>query len=219
MPIFEQTIPLKNKALLITAIIFFLAINTSYFWEGFLSIWLLFAMLLLLITFVFLAGALVWHAFNMVDEKFRSKDRNITVAVLTIVLALVIYKPWGIINFEKLEGKGLLIAEREGGGNCMTTISFKENGKFYAKSVCFGVKKTVGQYTIHNDTITFSNIKYSRNKEYYEYAVIKAPDSLSESAIGDLVLYDSLTDTLPLKLWIIKNELSGSIPSGELKSH
>lgn len=168
---------------------------------------ILLMVLLLFITGCILAGAMVWQGYKVTEEKFSNIERNITVVVVAAVVGLAIYRPFGIINFKQFESKDLLIAEREGGGNCTITVKLKEDKTFRERDVCFGVIKTEGQYAIRNDTITFSDIESSNDKDFYKFAVIKPSDSLSGGHIGDLVLYRGPKDTTPFRLWITKNEL------------
>jgi hypothetical protein len=200
---------LKRKKLLISAIIFFLVVNTSYFWSAVFPFpWDLLVFLLLVILYGVLVVALVLQVTYASEEKFRNKQRYATIAIVALVIFFVGYRPTGIIDFERFESKDVLIAQREGDANCMTTVKLKKNKRFRERNVCFGVSKAEGQYSMHNDTITFYDIELSREKEFYKFAVIKLPDSLSESDIGDLILYRELKDTTPLRLWIIKNDLT-----------
>jgi hypothetical protein len=164
--------------------------------------------LLLVAVYGWLIVTLVLQVGYASEEKFRNKQRRATIIVVAVVIFFVGYRPTGIIDFERFESKDLLIAQREGAANCMTTFKLKKNKRFHERIGCFGVTKTEGQYFIHNDTITFTGIESSRDKEFYKFAVIKPPsDSLSLGNIGDLVLYREMKDTTPLRLWIIKNEL------------
>ena len=120
---------------------------------------------------------------------------------MSLVIGLTIYKPFGLINFDKIEGKDLLVAQREGAANCMTTLKLKENRNFVERSVCFGVDKTNGTYDLKNDTIWFSNI--SRGNEFYKFGVIVELENERE----EIVLYHHVNDTMPLNLFVNKNEL------------
>jgi hypothetical protein len=196
-----------NKTLLIAAISFFLVVNTSYFWRGHFFLWELLAFFLLIIIFGVLVAALVLQVAHASEEKFRNKGRNVTIAIVAVVICLVGYRPAGLVDFERFGSRDLLVAQREGAANCMTTFRLKENKTFREVTVCFGTTKAQGRYSISNDTITFSDIEYYSGKEFYKYAIITPVDSFSASEIGDLVLYRSRQDTIPLKLWIVKNEL------------
>lgn len=110
-------------------------------------------------------------------------------------------KPNGMINFDRLAGKDLLIAEREGAANCMTVLKFKDNHTFIERNVCFGIKEIKGSYEIKGDTLLFINVHVGRMDEsYYPYAVVKNPDTL--------VLYGNNKDLVSRALRITKNELN-----------
>jgi len=199
---------LKRKSLLIFATTFFLVVNTSYFWSALIPPpWIFLILLLLIGLYGVLIVTLVMQVAYASEEKFRNKQRYASIAVVAIVACLVGYRPAGMIDFEHFESKDLLVAEREGVANCLTTFKLKEDKTFRERSVCFGVTKKEGQYSIHNDTIVFSNIESSKDKDFYKFAVIKPSDSLSVGDIGDLVLYRNLQDSTPYRLWITKNEL------------
>ena len=83
----------------------------------------------------------------------------------------------------------------------MTTLKLKENGDFVERSVCFGVDKTNGNYELKNDTIWFSNV--SRGNEFYKFGVIVAMENERE----EIILYHNKNDTIPLSLYVNKNEL------------
>lgn len=195
---------MKRRSLLIFTITFFLGVNTSYFWSGGIPPpWSLLILLLLIGLYGVLIVALVLQVAYASEEKFRNKQRYANIVVVALAVFLVGYSPTGMIDFERFESKDLLIARREGVAKCMTTVQLKKNKRFRERDVCFGVKKVEGRYSVHNDTITFSDI----DKDFYKFAVIKPSDSLSGGNIGDLILYRGLKDTTPLRLWIIKNEL------------
>lgn len=124
------------------------------------------------------------------------------------VLALSFFYPGGLINYEKFESDSILIAQREGAANCMTTFKLKENNKFSERSVCFGVSQITGDYELINDTIFFSNVVLPRHeKEYYKYAIIQPSRLKIINNNYDLVRYSNENDTTGHTLWIIKNEI------------
>jgi hypothetical protein len=192
---------LKYRTLLIIAIVFFLVQHTLSFWEGLHPLLLLAGMMLLFITWFILAVLL---GYFVIAKKPDSPTQIATLIIAAVVVGLAYYRPFGIINLRQFESKDLLIAEREGAANCTTTFRLKKDKTFRERNVCFGVTKQNGHYSIHNDTIIFSGI----DKDVYKFAVIKPPDSLSESKAGDFFLYRASEDTTPLRLWIIRNELT-----------
>lgn len=120
-------------------------------------------------------------------------------------LGLIFLMPSGIVNFDKLEGEDLLIAQRQGAASCMTTFKIKPNNKFKETSVCFGVFEVRGNYEIRNDTIFFSDAIVPReNEDYYEFAIIQKSKLRDEDA---LFRYRNRNDTVGHELWITKNEI------------
>ena len=200
---------LKNKGLLIAVIIFFLIINTTYYWEVKLGFFIFPAFLILVVVHFVFAIILIGQIYFAVKEKLTNKPRLLTIGLLTIVLVLTFIRPYGLIDFDRLQGGDILIAEREGAANCTTTLKLKDNFTFRERSVCFEVSEIVGKYRFQNDTIYFDNVKSGKNKtEYYQFAVIRSPSEYGKSKyIADLMLYKNLDDTLKRYLMITKNEL------------
>ena len=199
---------MKLNALSITAIIFLIIVNTNYFWEGTLG-FLAFPIIILLVIIYFIIGIIfLIQLFFAFSEKFNNKNRLLNICIVFIVLVVTIIEPNGLINFDKLQGKDILVAEREGAANCMTTLKLKENNKFIQRNVCFGISETKGNYQIINDTIFFKNISFNRSdKDYYKFAIINEVESVNKKYIGFLELYKSQNDTNTIELGITKNEL------------
>jgi hypothetical protein len=195
---------LKNKVLIIT-IIFFLIVNTSYYWEGKFGLFIFPIFLILIIIFLGLVIALAKQLYFAFKDNF--KDRIPTICLLITVLILTFVKPFGIIDFEKFEGKDLLIAEREGVANCMTTLKLKESNKFTQRSICFGMTEINGNYRLKNDTIFFENVNLGLEKEFYQFAIILPSKLLMNSGQIALVRFKSKTDTIGDELFITKNKL------------
>ncbi|WP_197070488.1 hypothetical protein [Hymenobacter sp. DG25B] len=108
-------------------------------------------------------------------------------------------RPYGFIDFDKLAGVDLLIAEREGSGGCGTSIKFKDNFKFSQRNVCFGVEEIRGTYKLKNDTIFFNNEKHLK------FGLVK-PSSY-EKDLKSLYLFTEANDTTGFELEITKNDL------------
>ncbi len=200
---------MKNERLIITTIIFFLIVNTTYYWEGKLELFHFPVFLILVVIYFGLGLALIRQIYFLIREKFSDKTRLINIGLLTIVLTLTFLKPFGLIDFEKLEGDNVLVAEREGAANCMTTLKLKDDFTFSERSVCFGVTEIKGKYHIQNDTIYFDNVSLSRDEnEFYKFAIIEPSKFDKDGKHFDLTRYKSLTDTIGHELWITKNELN-----------
>lgn len=165
--------------------------------------------ILLILFFLVLTFKLIVQIFISIREKFGNRHRLYVIGIMTIVLTLTFFFPGGLINFEIFESESILIAQREGVANCMTTLRLKKNNKFVERSVCFGITETTGEYTLKKDTIFFENISVGRNEnDYFKFAVIKNLETKDKKYKGDLVLFRKFSDTTGLALLIIKNELT-----------
>lgn len=200
---------MKNIGLYITTIIFFLLVNTTYYWEGKLGLFAIPAFALLVAAYFGLAIALLRQIYFSVKEKFKQRHRFILIGLLTTVLLLTYFKPLGLVDFDKFEGTDILVAEREGAANCLTTLKLKDDYTFRERIGCFGVSEIKGTFRVANDTIYFDNIKLGRQEEnFYKFAVIKPTKFDNSKIFGDLIRYKDLTDTVGHVLWITKNDLS-----------
>lgn len=200
---------MKHKVLIITTMVFFLTVNTYYFWEGNLGPFAFHTYMFLTVVYIVLAIGLLGHLIFAVKEKFADRQRLFVITFLALILALTFLFPRGIINFDKLEEKDLLVAQLEGAANCTTTFKLKEDNKFVERSVCFGVTETKGIYKLKGDTIFFSNVVLARgDKSYYDFALIKKSVSQNQTILGYLVRYKNTRDTIGHELWIIKDDLT-----------
>ncbi len=199
---------MKNKGLIITTTVFFLLVNTIYFWEGELGFLAIPAFLILVAVYLGLLVGLFKQLYFSIKEKFKDRQRLVVITILIIVLTLTFFRLHGFIDFDKLQGADLLVASREGGGNCTTTLKLKENNIFIERSVCFGLTEIKGTYKLINDTIYFQNVKRGRNeKEYHKFAVIKQSKYSNDKEVVDFVRYTNSNDTIEYELLITKNNL------------
>jgi hypothetical protein len=199
---------MKNKGLIVTSILFFLLINTSYFWEGKLGGWAFPAFFVLILVYCGLAVGLLQQTYFAIMEKQGNKQRVLIIILLLTVLCLTFLYPAGIVNFDKLSGSDILIAQREGSANCMTTFKLKERNKFSERSVCFGVTEVKGKYRFVNDTVFFEDVELGRYQEdFYQFAVIKPSRFNKNKNALDLIMYKDKSDTVGHELWITKNIL------------
>ena len=199
---------MKNKGLLIAIIIFFLTINTTYYWEGKFGFFAFPAFLILVIVYLGLAIALIRQIYLAVKENFSDIPRLLTIGLIALVLVSTFFRPMGLIDFEKLESDAVLIAQREGAANCMTTLKLKDDFTFRERSVCFGVTEIKGNFYLQNDTIYFDKMSVNRHgNEFYVFAIVKPSRLIKDEKHFDLIRYKSLTDTVGYELSISKNEL------------
>lgn len=163
--------------------------------------------LIMIIFFLILSFILLGQLFEAIKERFKERSRIYLIAFMSFVLTTSFLFPSGIINYEVFESESILIAQREGAANCMTTLKLDVNNKFTERSVCFGVTVTKGNYRIEGDTIYFENVSHGRHQnEFYEFAIIKNEKKKGKH-LGDLVRYKNHSDTIGIPLWITKNEL------------
>lgn len=181
----------------------------TYYWEGKLGLFAFPAFLILVVIYLGLGVALLRQIYLLIKYNFADKTRLITIGLLTLVLTLTFFRPFGIINFDKLDGDIVLIAEREGAANCITTLKLKDDFTFKERNICFGVTETKGNFHLQNDTIYFDNVNISRHENtYYKFAIIKPSKFNTDGMHFDLTRFKSLTDTIGHELWITKNELN-----------
>ena len=112
----------KYKWSIATAICFFLIINTSYFWEketGILSIPFFILLIILYLCFLIVLFIQIIKSWK---EKFNNIQRIYTIIFTASILLVISIYPKGIIDFDKLEGKDLLVATYRGTGNCSGTL-------------------------------------------------------------------------------------------------
>lgn len=154
------------QRLLIFILIFFMLINTSYFWEGKLFGLSLLVILILAIVYIVLIIIALVQLVLVIKERFKNRLRNIVLAVSVSVVILVALFPRGIIRYDLLESDVLLLASREGAANCTIALKLRKNNTYSVRNVCFGITETSGDYTLKGDTIFFDSEKYG-------YGVIK----------------------------------------------
>lgn len=177
-------------------VVFFLALNTEYYW----SLWVgYFGMFLIFIgfgVFVMLLVGWIIHLVKSIQEKFRFKKRNILLLSLSFVITATIWKPFGLIDFDRLEGKDKLSASHTSTIDCLTELKLKENGKFIHHSYCFGRDRISGQYVIKDSIVLFAS-----SSEYYDFGIIPKNNSKI------IRLYQIKRDKMPLTLFIKENKL------------
>jgi hypothetical protein len=198
---------MKHRTLYIWTGLFFLIINTLYFWDGYLGVWSMVLTIGLLFYFLILAVVLLYQLVLLCIERFKSRSRIIVTGVLALVIGLTALRPRGIIPYNLLEGDDLFVAFREGSANCTSTLKLKEDHCFTHHSICFGVAEAKGAYAIKGDTVFFLNMfEHSREHQQYAFGVYSAP-SPESSGHGGILLYKKIGDEMPLLLYVQQNNL------------
>jgi len=199
---------LKNNSLIIWVLVFFLLVNTSYFWEVQLGFLAMPAILILFLGFCVLFIALVVQLFYLMKDKFKNRKRLLTIGLISLVLLLTYLKPSGLVNFDRLQGNDVLIAQIEGVANCMSTLRLKEGNNFSQRTYCFGAEEITGKYYFNHDTIYFKDIKQGRDTHaFYQFAVMRPADFNEKTKDLELVLYKKMNDTIGISYWIVEVDL------------
>ncbi len=210
---------MKQTKLLYATIIFFLIVHTAYFWKGKLSIVAFPVLALLLLYFLILVYYTVWDLVCLLKSKVKERHKIVQVFACIFMLTLTVLFPQGIFNFEKLEGKNLLVAIREGSANCTTSLYLRENRKFLFRSICFGIEETSGAYNVSNDTIYFTKSTTSNwGREFYAFGVIKQNINKNLPWSGQIDLFRNLTDSNNLFLPLVSNNLN-NLPDNPRTNH
>lgn len=197
---------MKRKGLIISITIFFILINTRTYWEGDLGILAFPLFLILVLYFIILIILTIRQIVFAIKEKFLDKERLIIIIVSLMVLILTYLKPEGIIDYDKLSGKDLLVADREGVASCLSVLKFKENNKFVDKSICFGIDEIKGTYYKNGDTLFFKDVIFRESgKKYDEFAVIKLFKEANGIYFGKLISYKNKKDTVGIAFDITQN--------------
>lgn len=193
----------------IMALLLFLLVNTMYFWEGQLGLWDIPVTLALFFYFIALAGLFIYQVVAAFKEKFTDKARLLSMLIQLAVLVSVCLAPTGLVDFDRLTGKDVLVADREGVANCVTRLKLKANSIFIQRQVCFGITEIKGSYAIKHDTLFFTNVAPNRQVDsFYTYAVLKQEKTYdNKNAKPDLYMYYSKTDTVGYPLFVAENNL------------
>lgn len=195
---------MKNKLLFTAALLFFISVNTKYFWEGKLGNKAFPVFMLQFVIYALLTSGLFRQLYLLLKEKGGKKSRLLLILFLFFVLAGSFLRPMGLINFDAFEGKDVLIANRQGAANCNTNFKLKDNFTFKEKTYCFGIEEFKGKYRLKNDSIFFTSLEPA-SINYFSFAVIKKAAAIDEPAT--LLFYRKGNDTVQQTLFVKKNRL------------
>jgi hypothetical protein len=198
---------MKNKSIIIGAILFFLLLNTSLLWEKLPGFWDMGITAVLIIAFLSLMVVLLVQIVLIIIGRFKNKEKNISTAVLASVLLLSILFPYGIVDSAIFEEPNLIYAQYEGVANCTETLKIKQSGRFKHSSICFGVDEYEGAYKIIGDTIKLQYESKAPLQSKLAYGIIKLDSIVSENDIGTIMYYRDLRDEKPIPLTIAQYDL------------
>ena len=189
---------MKSKSVIV-ALILLVAVNTAFAWEQLPLGWdFLFTLFL---AFIWLLTLLIflWKLVTFVQNANKEREYGINLIILGSVLLFCFLFPLGIIKSSDFDSEPYLIASREGAANCTTTITLGIDSSFVQRSVCFGVEKQTGTYTIKNDTVFLS----FRNDENRRFGVIEWNEDQKKDDYGYLNYYGKLPNDKPLPMSIL----------------
>lgn len=194
----------KKNAILIFAMAVFILINTAYFWEGYFGPWGILIDLMLIITYIVL---IVYLCINIYKAKNRSAYIIYKTCLTVLLLGLIAYRPFGLINFEQFEAKDLFIASYESTIGCTTILKLKENKRFLLREGCWGVYKYVGNYAIKQDTAFLSYTSGTESDFRIGVFGLLGKPTNQPDTIKYLHLHKTKNDKAFARLWIEKNQL------------
>ena len=192
------------KKLALFSAFFLILLIVSYFIEQSPSIWTLVINIVLPFYFLALCCSLLWHCRILWKDRFRNATKNwlllFTISVITFTTACF----FGMIRLDRIYGKDILVAGREGAANCFTTFKLKNTQNFTTESFCFGREWNRGRYFISGDTIHFAGTSQQANG--YLFGLIEM-QSKTFPGRDLLWLFRSRDDKDPYFLFISMNEL------------
>lgn len=197
----------RYKVIFILSLLFIIVLYTVFLWVDEINfIGLLLVTAVLIISFLCLIACLIWHVALGVKDRFKDVQRNAVILFLIVIVGVAYFQPFGLITPNRLDGKDVFAAQREGSANCMSYFKLKESNRFVDETICFGIDRIEGEYRVKNDTIYFQHVELEPNETYYKFAVIRRT---AESAYdsGTVTMYKNAADANPLALWIVKNDL------------
>lgn len=100
-----------------------------------------------------LFGIFIYQIIKYAIEVPKQNERLIFITLILVLNLVSFANPFGIVDWEKHEGKNILVAEMVGTANCRTIITLKNNNRLKYTSRCFGEDFYFGTYTIKNDTL------------------------------------------------------------------
>ena len=180
---------MKNKALITTAIIFFLIIMDRSYINEIIGT---FEYLSLLVIYIVFLIVFILQFYFLVKEKLKNKFRFFNIGLLIIILPFFFPFPTGFVSVKELKSENALIAVKNGDELDGLSIGLKKDLTFIQKDRYFGMKWKKGTYQVSNDTIYFLKGKKILG---YEFAVIKALEFYTEHP-NELILFKDKNDTI-----------------------
>lgn len=132
----------------------------------------------------------VFQLIKLLTENKKDFERLRVSILIFLVVSLPLIKPFGPLDWEKLEKENYLVASMKGTANCSNTLKLKPNHQFKYTSVCFGVDFYFGKYRIKNDTLFLDSAKEMPYLDRTSYAMLMHSENDPEIYTG-LCLYQN----------------------------
>ena len=198
---------MKHKTLIISTLVFFILINTTYYWEERLGRLAMPAAVALFIFYIFLLFVMAQQVYLLVKEKFRDWQRIVGASLLLFVIIITYLKPTGLFNFYRISSKEVFIAQSIGSSECITLLKLTSNNRFIEQNKCFGNTEIRGRYIQSGDTLFFMDVDMGTfENNYYQYAVIKRAVKKGPGG-ATLIRYQNELDKEGQSLEILRNSL------------
>lgn len=205
---------MKNNKLLISAILFFMLVNSLWLIDSFIGPWSIVVFLLMAVAYCALGLGLFFLVIDLAGSRFGAKKEVATFMVVVFVMVYTFIFPAGVLPyfawlFNDGSSKNLLVASLEGTANCRETFYLIDDKRFAEEVTCFSSNKVHGNYTKRNDTLFFEVTEPGRaNDPYFQFAVFKN-DSVNGKQIDSklLMFYDNYQDANPRRLWVRHSNL------------
>lgn len=169
-----------KKGLVLTSIIFFLTLSTSYYWEGKLGLLTLPAFVFLTIIYLVLGVMLIVQLYHLIREKINVKTRLLNFCIILVVLILTFSKPYVflknlfLMEYLDIENDNVLVAARFIESKPTETFKLNINFTFKEKNAIYSLSEMTGTYKIGDDTIYFENVRKGKLEDIqYEFGVIE----------------------------------------------
>lgn len=141
---------------------------------------------------------------NAGKEKFSNRIRMLLIIWISFVLITTIMYPQGMFR-RSVEHNSLLIANREGAANCMSTLYLEPDSTFNFSVFCFGNSSSTGHYNIQHDTIFF-HLDPTSDPELMPYSHATLQPNNEDQPY--LTLFIDQQDTIGIQFYISKDILT-----------
>lgn len=176
-------------------------------WEKLPGFWDMGIMAILIIGFVILMVVLLVQIVLIIIGRFKNKEKNISTAVLALVVITSFLFPYGLVDSNVIEAPNIIYARYEGVANCTETLKIKKNNKFIHTSICFGVDEYNGTYLILGDTIKLQYEDKAPFPSNVAYGIIVIDNPKSGTDKGTIMYHKDSNDKEPIPLTIKKYDL------------